>query len=672
MNKKILYLGERDKIYEDFTEKLSCTNISNSVLFCSFEDFKDDFFSYDDYSYVFVDIISDKMNEIFSFINKHGDEKKVILLADNVYDPIIDRLNKNILGCLRKPFDVNDFFNLIRINSLRRKESFNALDNHLKSICKNNENIIKGLFAVESNSLYTQISFYDSELNHIISEYTGINFELSEYVYSIIKKDGIFQDKINSKIFKNRGWWINHNLKNRNASLLIKRIDIKLFNRIETGVIIILSNEDVSEYINGVIDNNDQIKNIMMSIKTDVDKNITRNYSFNALINIIKNKDNYLYNHSFRTAGLSTIIAFAMGLEYERINDAKYSSLIHDLGISWIPQKILNKRDTLTDEEYSQIKKHTEYLEEIFQNNDLFTKYVDFAKYHHEKYDGSGYYGLTKDLIPIETQILQISDVFDSLISERPYRQSMNYTEAISYMENLLKDNTFNREIFNMAKELIIPLFDSVKTLNHITLMQPGNNFYISDPFNEKNYSECFIKDMLGAVLIVETDKNFVVETGMRLPMKYNLNGLEEIFNGKIIYKNNNLLTILIDSTLQKNKYEKIMWNKKIKLYKLPAGVKNPEHSYFTDSKYISADLLILFTDMISFASDMKFNIGDNLAVKFKAFGESIFIYGKIFMEEKIEETNRYWLKYTFNSEETKNHVNRMIFYRQLEIKTNF
>jgi putative two-component system response regulator len=116
------------------------------------------------------------------------------------------------------------------------------------------------------------------------------------------------------------------------------------------------------------------------------------------------------------------------------------SSQLHDIGKISIEDKILRKPGKLDEVEYNEMKKHTIFGEQIIEKIQTMTKENEFLKYakilassHHEKWDGTGYpNGLSEDEIPLLGRIMAIADVYDALISERPYKKPFTHEEAIN------------------------------------------------------------------------------------------------------------------------------------------------------------------------------------------------------------------------------------------------
>lgn len=114
------------------------------------------------------------------------------------------------------------------------------------------------------------------------------------------------------------------------------------------------------------------------------------------------------------------------------------ASSLHDIGKIAVDVNILNKRDKLTPEELAKLKKHVEYGEQMLkdipfhQNEPLLRVAREICRFHHERYDGSGYPdGLKGDEIPISAQVVALADVYDELTGASPYREAVPHEKAI-------------------------------------------------------------------------------------------------------------------------------------------------------------------------------------------------------------------------------------------------
>lgn len=172
----------------------------------------------------------------------------------------------------------------------------------------------------------------------------------------------------------------------------------------------------------------------------------------------IKTFDDYTFHHSVNVAVLATATGIQMRLKRSRLYELCMAAAMHDVGKVYVPKEILNKPGKLTDEEYDEIKKHSERGYDYLKTTHYISK--DSCKgvlMHHERHDGLGYpHGARNEEINPIGKILAICDVYDALTSDRPYRKAWSPSEAIEY----LMGNSgirFNPEITNSFLQMIAP-----------------------------------------------------------------------------------------------------------------------------------------------------------------------------------------------------------------------
>ena len=142
-----------------------------------------------------------------------------------------------------------------------------------------------------------------------------------------------------------------------------------------------------------------------------------------AICNAVEAKDHSTNEHSQRVAYISCLIAQELGWSPEQVDVLRKIALLHDIGKIGIKDSVLNKPDKLTDEEYEQMKQHTTIGAEILKELTSLPNVEYGARYHHERYDGTGYpQGLSGEEIPIEARIIGVADAFDAMNSRRVYR----------------------------------------------------------------------------------------------------------------------------------------------------------------------------------------------------------------------------------------------------------
>lgn len=145
-------------------------------------------------------------------------------------------------------------------------------------------------------------------------------------------------------------------------------------------------------------------------------------------------RDSYTFGHSERVSAYSAAVAVRMGLSPDQTEEIRKAGLIHDLGKITIPDRVLRKAAALDDCEYSVMKAHTHTLALLFKSLNVIPRMIPLqtAMYHHERYDGAGYiYGLKGDEIPLGSRILAVSDTYDAMTSDRPYRKGLPEEEAL-------------------------------------------------------------------------------------------------------------------------------------------------------------------------------------------------------------------------------------------------
>lgn len=142
-----------------------------------------------------------------------------------------------------------------------------------------------------------------------------------------------------------------------------------------------------------------------------------------ALAETIDAKDEYTNGHSLRVAEYSEEIMKRMGGSKQEQEDVYYIGLLHDIGKIGIPDAIIRKTTDLTEEEYALIKSHPVIGADILKNISEIPGIDVGAKWHHEKYDGTGYPdGLKGEQIPMLARLVGVADAYDAMASKRSYR----------------------------------------------------------------------------------------------------------------------------------------------------------------------------------------------------------------------------------------------------------
>ena len=143
-------------------------------------------------------------------------------------------------------------------------------------------------------------------------------------------------------------------------------------------------------------------------------------------------RDPYTECHLTRIKAIAQAIAERMGLEGDDLEAIGYGAIVHDLGKLRIPDSILCNPGTLSDDEWTAMKKHPEWGAEIIGGNSFYDVAREVAHCHHERWDGSGYpRGLAGEEIPLAARIVSVADVYDALTSARPYKNAWPVERAL-------------------------------------------------------------------------------------------------------------------------------------------------------------------------------------------------------------------------------------------------
>lgn len=171
------------------------------------------------------------------------------------------------------------------------------------------------------------------------------------------------------------------------------------------------------------------------------------------MMNLFTQLDENTMKHSNRVGDFAAELANLLDLDTTTICQISLAATYHDIGKIKIPLSILDKPGRLTDSEYTEIKKHAVYGSDMMKN--LFVPEVcNMILYHHENMDGSGYYGLNGDNIPLGSRIIHICDVYDALISDRPYRNGWSKAKAVAYMREQ-SDTMFDAAILDLFLDIL-------------------------------------------------------------------------------------------------------------------------------------------------------------------------------------------------------------------------
>ena len=176
-----------------------------------------------------------------------------------------------------------------------------------------------------------------------------------------------------------------------------------------------------------------------------------RSYIFD--LNSYSNAKDYLYHHCVATGLISGILAQKLGYERGIAIQMALAGLLADCGMAKVPNRVRDKKTTLTKVEFAEIRRHSEYSYQIVKDSPALKNEMKLAIYqHHERLDGSGYpQGLSSVNISVFSQIIAVADVFHAMTSERLYRSKQSTFKVIE----MIKEEEFGKFDIKVVQALI-------------------------------------------------------------------------------------------------------------------------------------------------------------------------------------------------------------------------
>jgi hypothetical protein len=156
------------------------------------------------------------------------------------------------------------------------------------------------------------------------------------------------------------------------------------------------------------------------------------------LATLVEARDTDVGAHLHRIQHFSRALALRFGLGEREAQEIADASLTHDVGKAHVPDAVLRKPGPLNPEEWRAMQAHTDWSDRLFTENSDFEIARQVARWHHEHWDGSGYPdGLSRQQIPLAARIVAVADVYDALISRRPYKEAWSPEAAVRELQRM-------------------------------------------------------------------------------------------------------------------------------------------------------------------------------------------------------------------------------------------
>ena len=151
--------------------------------------------------------------------------------------------------------------------------------------------------------------------------------------------------------------------------------------------------------------------------------------------NVVDERDPYTYKHSERVADSIRRLGEALKLPHDEVARLAWAGRLHDLGKIAVDGSILGKDGPLDDDERSAMERHPRLSARLLRRFRFAREHARAVEYHHERFDGAGYYGIENAHLPLASHVLIVADSYDAMTSDRPYRRGMTSERALAELE---------------------------------------------------------------------------------------------------------------------------------------------------------------------------------------------------------------------------------------------
>ncbi|MFH1783266.1 MAG: HD domain-containing phosphohydrolase [Candidatus Omnitrophota bacterium] len=415
---------------------------------------------------------------ILSFFVIRSMLRKITSLSENLKNDVLEKIDTNAIMDLAKyEGEVGDLAKVFSDITIRLQKNIEALEETKKTLHEVLSKVGKALVSIES---------FES-LIKLILETTVDALHAKQGIIASVETDNIFNIKAHigfdnaseEQILESIHGYLNLII-NEKKPISISSFSIYDQEKLLTPPIIcmpLLSRDKIWGIIcisgkkkedNFSEDENKILSNLSSQIaisfeNAKLSKDIEKTYfeTMAALAMAVEAKDPYSRGHSEKVEHYAVKIGEALGISKDSLETLRYAAKLHDVGKIGIADSVLKKKTSLLKEEREIMKKHPVVGESIVKPLKNFQHLLEPIRHHHEFLDGSGYPdGLKGDEISIITRILTVSDIYEALTSDRPYRESSSQQEAKTILEDFVKNGKIDKEataaLFKLIDEKII------------------------------------------------------------------------------------------------------------------------------------------------------------------------------------------------------------------------
>ncbi len=238
----------------------------------------------------------------------------------------------------------------------------------------------------------------------------------------------------------------------------------------------------VSIKLYSLLQNTAPVRNINIDTQSAIDISV-------LFRNIIDFRSPFTATHSTGVASVASQIAMYSGYAESEIKLMKVAGNFHDIGKLVVPNSILNKPGPLTNQEMAIMRQHTYYTYSIINSlSDGIRRISEWAAFHHERLDGSGYpFHIKAERLNTGARVMGIADIFTALAEDRPYRKRLNLEEIDKIFQDYCKRGLIDRAIYAILKD------NSKNILNYMQEKQEEVKRY----FEKEFWNPSYLKDKM-------------------------------------------------------------------------------------------------------------------------------------------------------------------------------